>query len=166
MTRPMIHPQAKNLPGLSHAPRVSFANRSIHGVRTGHHQLIRVRDQLISTPELAHDGALTFVHHLHAVAHGRLDVANVLNEALETAWLYRGGLIGAPHGSIERDVSLDQAGAKAHRCQRCREPNLVPGVPDGTIETATYRLNHPEIEFRERTWIGARRMRNEEVVGA
>src|SRR5262245_51645170 len=81
---------------------------SIHRMNPAHDH------RAVGATQFLHDGALALVDGFHTVAHGRFDVPNVLYETFEPARLDRGGLIGAPHGSIERDVPFDETRAKAH----------------------------------------------------
>src|SRR5262249_7122364 len=80
--------------------------------------------------ELAGGGGLGGNNALHAVAERALDVADVRDEAHEPGQLDGGGLVGAPHGAVERDVPLDEGGAERDGGPRRRQPDLVAGVAD------------------------------------
>ena len=68
--------------------------------------------------QLLHRAELAVVDLLHAVAEGRLDGADVADQALQALRLDRGGLVGAPHGAVEGDVPLDEGGAEGDGGQR------------------------------------------------
>ena len=55
---------------------------------------------------------------------------------MQAARLDRGGLVGAPHRAIERDVPLDERTRRAHRRARRLQSGLVARVADRAVELA------------------------------
>ena len=76
--------------------------------------------------QFAPRGQLAVVDALDAVAERRLDVTDISHQALKAPDLDRGRLIGAPHSAVERDMTLDEAGAQGHRRARRGEAGRGP----------------------------------------
>src|SRR5262245_46117808 len=70
-----------------------------HGGRSGCH-----------ATELLPRSRLAVVDPLHTIAHRPLDIADVRHQTIEATHLDRRGLIASPHGAVERDVPLHEAG--------------------------------------------------------
>src|SRR5215471_17841123 len=83
--------------------------------------------------QLAAARQLAGVDALDAVAERALDVADVLDQPHEAADLDRGGLIGAPHRAVEREVALDEARAQRDRGPGRRQADLMAGVADRPV---------------------------------
>ncbi len=88
-----------------------------HGLAGGRGDL-RLGDHAGDPAQLLHRAELGLVDLLHAVAEGGLDGADVADQTLQALRLDGGCLVGAPHGAVEGDVALDEAGAEGDRAAR------------------------------------------------
>src|SRR5690606_15691656 len=104
---------------------------------------------------------------LHAVAEGRLDGADVADQAAQAAGLDGRGLVGAPHGAVEGDVALDEGGAEGDGGQGGLQAGLVAGVADGDVRVLLLEgVDHPQVELLGLRRVGGGGVAEQDVVRA
>src|SRR5262245_19751527 len=107
---------------------------------------------------------LAVIHALDAVAERSLDGANVPHQPHEPLWLYRCGMITAPHRAIEREMPLDDAGAQDDGGERGGEADFVSRVADRDAVAVSEPADDLQIQFLDSGRIRARTVKQDEIV--
>src|SRR6266568_8454736 len=100
----------------------------------------------VDTPKLPHDRDLGRNQPLHGLAHRRFNEADVTDEPGNAVRFERGGLVGPPHGAVERDVPLDHLCTERDSGDGRREPGFVSGIADGNLIPITEARDDPQVE--------------------
>src|ERR1035437_723319 len=164
----------------SETPMISAKEKRFHSAPSGPHQTPpSVRTPSTSSamaftagisarhsdaPQLLDNRLLALHHALYAVAQRLLDNAHVANDFGNAVGLEGRGLVGPPHGAVERDVAFDAAGAQAYGSHGCRQARLMAGIAHRQAVALAQRSDRPSVQLRIMSGIHAARMQQDQVL--